>query len=199
MDGHELSAAPRRIHSPVSRCGAGFYPHQVLAIVLPHQDVDHLRAPGFHELADIVRFDGKLSVAAVDQNGEFDAIRAAEVDDGIHGRPDGPAGIKDIIDEDNLFAVGGEGDIRGSDNRVGADTGPVIPVQGNVDIAFGDVDSLDFTNLGLKTLGQEDPSSLNADEGESVGAVVGFQNLMRHPGKNAVDVRGVQYGFGGVT
>ncbi len=68
-------------------------------------DPDLLRGGGGQVLAHVVGPDGKLAVAAVDQHGEPDDARAAEVDEGVQGGADGAAGVQDVIDEDHDLVV----------------------------------------------------------------------------------------------
>src|SRR4030042_101408 len=54
---------------------------------------------GGEDLADVVGSDGQFAVAPVDENDELDALRAAAVDEGVHGRPDRPARHQEGVDE----------------------------------------------------------------------------------------------------
>ena len=54
-------------------------------------------------LPDVVGPDGELAVAAVDEDDELDGLRPAQVDEAVHGRPDGPAGHQDVVDEEDVL------------------------------------------------------------------------------------------------
>ena len=54
-------------------------------------------------LPDVVGPDGQLAVAAVDEDDELDRLRAAAVDEAVHGGPDGPAGHQDVVDEEDVL------------------------------------------------------------------------------------------------
>ena len=71
-------------------------------------------------LADVVGPDRQLAVAAVDQHGELDGPRPAEVVERVEGGPDGAAGEQDVVDEHDDLAVDAAGrDVGGSSARAG--------------------------------------------------------------------------------
>ena len=70
----------------------------------PRGGPDELLARGRHVLADVVGPDRQLAMAAIDEDGEADRLRPAEVDEGVHRGPDRPAGVQDVVDEDDRRA-----------------------------------------------------------------------------------------------
>ena len=81
----------------------------VLAVDLLEVDADELLARRRHVLADVVGADRQLAMAAVDEHGEADRLRPAEIDEGVHRGPDRPARVEDVVDEDDRRAIEVEG------------------------------------------------------------------------------------------
>ena len=69
--------------------------------MLAEHDGHDLPAARGQVLADVVGADGQLAMAAVDEDGQADDARAAEVHQGVHGGADGPAGEEHVVDEDH--------------------------------------------------------------------------------------------------
>ena len=89
--------------------------------------------------ADDVGLDRQLAVAAVDQDGQADARRPAEVADRVQRRADGPAGEQDVVDQDDLGAVDVERDLGPAQDRPAVALAEVVAVERDVDGADGDL------------------------------------------------------------
>src|SRR5919201_5034774 len=74
------------------------------AVDLVHLDelhLDALAAGGRKVLADVVGADRQLAVPAVDQHGQLDPVGPAVVEERLDRRPDRPARVEDVVDEDD--------------------------------------------------------------------------------------------------
>src|SRR5487761_195538 len=69
------------------------------------QDLDPLGVRGRHVLADVVRADRQLAMAAVDQDRQLDRAWASEVHQRIHGRTRSASVVDDVVDEYDHLAV----------------------------------------------------------------------------------------------
>ena len=114
-------------------------------------------AGGGDVLADIVGPDRQLAVAAVDEDGKLDALGAAEVDHGVEGGADRPAGEEDVVDEDDALAGDVEGDVAGRDLDAGAAGREVVAVEADVEDADGQSAFLDLLNRGGDAAGEGTP------------------------------------------
>ena len=103
--------------SPAGRAGraagiAAFDDDAVAAVDLGEQHADRLALAGREVLADVVGPDRQLAVAAVDQDGELDRARAAEVGQRVERGADGAAGEQDVVDQDDDLVVDRAGQRR---------------------------------------------------------------------------------------
>ena len=74
-------------------------------VVLLQHNLDDFGVTGLHFLADIISLDGQLAMASIDQHRKLDTSRPAKIDQLIHRRANGPAGVEYIVHEDDR-AVG---------------------------------------------------------------------------------------------
>src|SRR4030042_381763 len=79
--------------------------HFIAAVGVGQTHLDFFVTGAGDILADIVRADGHLAVAAVDKHRQLYGARAAEVDKGVHGSADAAAGVKNIIDEHHGLVI----------------------------------------------------------------------------------------------
>jgi len=77
--------------------------------------------------------DRQLAMAAVDQDDQADLRGPAEVADRVEGGSDGPAGVEDVVDEDDLRAVDGEGDLGPAEHGPAVAVAEVIAVERDVE------------------------------------------------------------------
>ena len=85
---------------------------------LDELDLDALAARGGQVLADVVGPDRQLAVAAVGDDGELDARRAAVVEERLDRGADRAAGVEDVVDEDAGAALEREVELRVADERL---------------------------------------------------------------------------------
>ena len=122
-------------------------------------------------LAHVVGTDGKLTVATVDHHGELHGLGAAQVNQGIERRANRAAGVEHVVDEHDVDAVDGEQHLGGIGHRVDV-TCVVIAIEADVKLANLELDALDGLDLRCKTLRDGDSAPLDADERDTVCALV---------------------------
>src|SRR5260370_7569076 len=104
------SAAPTKARLSTSTSAAwrlldGNYHRLVNAVLLGDEDLDALRVRGGDVLADVIRTDRQLAVAAVDEHGQLDGPRAPEIHERIHRGSCRPPMVDDVVHEDDHLAV----------------------------------------------------------------------------------------------
>ena len=151
----------------------------VLSILLAEEDAEVFGGTGGAEEPAVVWLDGEFAVAAVDEDGEFDAGGAADVEEAVDGGADGAAGVEDVVDEDDVAVGGGEGDVGAAGGVGDIEIARVVVVERDVERADGDVRAFGFEDAG-DAAGEGDPAAVDADEDE-VGARVIFEDLEGEP------------------
>src|SRR5208282_996081 len=165
-------------------------------IDLAETHFDDFRLASLHGAADKLGFNRHFAMAAVDEHAERNALRAAEIEETVHGGADGAAGVKDVVDEDEVHAIHAESNVGGLENSLGRDFREVVAIKRNIQRADGDIDAVD-TAHGLRyALCQRYAAATDADQGEMLGAATLLDNLMGQASQGAVDLRGGhQLGF----
>ncbi len=133
-------------------------------------------------------------MAAVDEDGELDAPRAAKIIKRIHGGADGTPTKKDIIDEDDGFS----GDVKRNDG--GLDIGSdalieVIAMHADVERTGGDRVLPNGGEDGAESLGDGNAAALNADESDLGAGYVALSDFVADAGEGALDGGSVKNGL----
>ena len=123
-------------------------------------------------------------MAAVDEHGEPDRLRPAEVDEGVHRRPDRPTGVEDVVDEDDRRSVEVERQVRALDDGLLGDEREVVAVERDVERADRDVDALVLGDRGGDPTGKRDAAALDPDEGQTGGARLLLDDLVARSGSS---------------
>ena len=150
----------------------------VLAVGLLEVDPDDLLAARRDVLADVVGPDRQLAMAAVDEDRQADRARTAEVDERVHRRADRPAGVQDVVDEDDRRVVEVERQVGALDDRLGGHEREVVPVERDVERPDRQADALVLLDRIAQPTGERHAAPLDADEGQSVGAAVLLDQLV---------------------
>ncbi len=138
-------------------------------------------------LSHVVRTNGELSVAAVDQHGEPYGARPAQVENGIERRANRASGIEDVIDKHNDAPVNVDGNGRGLEPP-GPPKGDIVPVEADVQSPRGKVGAFERGDRGGNPLGERRAARSYADQHEVVCPPVRFDYLVRHAHEGAPDV-----------
>src|SRR3954470_13792065 len=86
---------------------------------LDELDLDALVAGGGQVLADVIRADGELSVAAVGEHGQLHALGPAVAEERVDGRADRAAGVEDVVEEYYRYFLARVVEARRADERLG--------------------------------------------------------------------------------
>src|SRR5581483_6980382 len=166
--------------------------HPVLAIVLAQEDLDGLPPGGRQVLAHVVGADRQLAVAAVDQHGQLDHARAAQVDQRVQRGPDRPAGVEDVVDQDDRPVGDREGDVGPPQHRGLALAAQVVAVERDVEGPDRDRLALDRLEPRGDAAGQQDAAGPEPDQRQLPDAAGPLDDLVGDPGEGAVDPRVVE-------
>jgi hypothetical protein len=137
-------------------------------------------------------------VAAVGDDGELHAVRAAVVEQRLDRRPDRPAGVEDVVDEDARAALERKVEARRADERLRVQRrlapadGDVVAVKGDVDGAVGDLDTAELLDQAAQPLRERDAAGVDADQRDPVEVRVALDDLVRDPGEGPRKSLGVQ-------
>ena len=161
---------------------------RVLAVGLGQQHVHHLALGRRQVLAHVVGPDRQLAVTAVDQHGELDRPRPAEVAERVQGRAHGPAGVEHVVDEDHDLAVDARRGNRGVTERPGWTQPQVVAVHGDVERACRGGPPLGLGQLGSQAARERHSPGRDAEQNHVAGAVGALEDLVRDPGERAADL-----------
>src|SRR4051794_18512740 len=121
-------------------------------------------------------------MAAVDEDGELDARRAAVVEERLDRGADRPARVEDVVDEHDRPSLECEAELRVADDRLRAARG-LAAAHGDVVAVEGDVDGAELRRLAGALLDQarepvreRDAARLDPDERDPGADVVGSVN-----------------------
>src|SRR5438270_7084680 len=156
------------------------------AVLFGHQHLDALALGGGHVLAHVVRPDGELAVAAVDQDRKLDGPRAAEVHQGIHGRAGGAAVVDHVVDEHHHLAANLGHVARGTAR--GRPRVEVVSMHGHVEPAERHGCVLELRERRSQPLRQHVAFADDAHEHDVADTPVALDDLMRDPGQRPADL-----------
>ena len=147
-------------------------------------------ADGRQVLADVVGADRQLAVAAVDQDGQLDRARPAEVAERVERGADGAAGEQHVVDEDDDLAVdpaaagcrcarargrAAAAGRRGTSSRRASRPGTLAPSTAR--------------DPRREPGGERHAAGRDAEQDEVVGALVALEDLVRDAGEGPARCR----------
>ena len=138
-------------------------------------------------LADDVRLDRQLASAAVDQHGQRDARRPAEVGELVERGADRASGVEHVVDDHDVLAVDVDRDLRLPDDRTRSDRLQVVAIERDVERALWHVGLLAFDDRGYDLRRELNAAALNADDDEIVRAVVQLDDLVGHAPQRSIE------------
>src|SRR5215212_956890 len=142
--------------------------HPVLPIGLLHVDQNPLPASGRHILPHVIRPDRQLPVSPVDENGQPHRSRSPKFQQRVHRRPRRPTRVQNVVHEDHRLTANIEGHAAAPHLRILLLQ--VVAVERYVQRTYGDVDTLELTDVSGDPLCQRDSASEYPDECEAVEA-----------------------------
>src|ERR1700733_4692189 len=89
---------------------------------------DDLIGAGLNHASDVAGFDGQLAPAAIDQDQQLNTRWTSLVEQGIQRGADGPAGVKHVVDQDDVLAGDREVDFRRVMDRLFGYGGKVVAI-----------------------------------------------------------------------
>src|SRR6266540_4600824 len=174
-------AAPWNLERGIC-CSGGFLqdPNLVGAVGLLEHDLDHLALGRWHALADVVRLDGNLAVPPVDQHGETNGTRPAEVDQAVQCRADRAPCVEDVVAQDNRAAVQVEIDLGLAQQRLWSDEREIVAVERDVESADGKGLLHEIGQARGQPCRQRDSPRANTDQSQVRQVLVPLGDLVRH-------------------
>ena len=167
-------------------------PDLVGAVGLLEHHLDDLPVGRRDALADVVGLDRELAVPAVDQDGEADRPRAAEVDDAVERRPDRPPGVEHVVAQQDRAAVQVEVDLGLLQQGLRRDGREVVAVERDVQGADREVLLDQVREPGRQAGGQRDAPGPDADQGQLREVLLALGDLVRHAVDHAPNAIGVE-------
>src|SRR5262245_56444748 len=175
---------------------------------LDELDLDALLARGGQVLADVVRADRQLAVAAVGEHGQLDALGPAVAEERVDRRADRSARVEDVVDEHARHPLEREVERRRADERLrvpgrlAAPDVDVVAVEGDVELAERDLGPAQLVDAPAEPLGERHSACVDADERDPREVGVPLDDLVRDPRQRLPDRIGVEdrascRGFGG--
>jgi hypothetical protein len=148
--------------------------------------VNPLRKRSGNIFAYEIGFDGQFPVASVDQNGQLNAARTAEIVQGIHGRARRPPAEQHIIHQHYGSVVQVKRNNRRMNfgRRLVAD---IIAMHAHVHASKRYGMAPDVSQNVTQALRQMDAASLHTNDYDRLCLVILLGNFMGNPGQNAVD------------
>src|SRR5688572_12364630 len=129
--------------------------------------------------------DREFAAAAIHQDGEGDASRAAEVRQFIHGRANRASGVEHIVHDHDVPTIEAQRQARLPDDGPRANRLQVIAVQRDVERASGDAYSFAFIDEGGDTLGELNATALDADQDQVIRSRKKLDYLIGHASQRA--------------
>ena len=126
-------------------------------------------------------------MAAVDQYGQLDRLRAAGMEHRFDRCADCPPGVDDVIHQDHSLSGQVAGDFRPAGLRQGTQFCQVVTIKGDIDTADRNFFSLKPEHVVPQHGGQRDAAAVDAEQDQISGSVVLFDDLMGDPGHAAAD------------
>ena len=92
---------------------------------------------------------------AIAHHRQLDPAGTAQVEDRIHRRPDGAAGVEDVVDQDHTLAGEVDGD-QGAPEPGGGASAQIVAVETDVQLSDGDRDLLELFDRIADPFGEGD-------------------------------------------
>src|SRR3954447_2448041 len=168
---------------------------------LVHLDELHLDAlvtRGREVLAHVVGTDRQLTVTAVDEDGELDALGASVVEQSLDRGPDRATGVEHVVDEDDGLPLELEIECRRAHDglrvtrRVASAHLHVVPVEGDVDGPNRRSVAGALFDKASQALRKRHTAGLDPDERNAVEVRVRLDDLVRDAGKGTAQAFRVQ-------
>jgi hypothetical protein len=168
---------------------------------LDELDLDALVAGGGEVLAEVVRADRELAVAAVGEHRQLDALGPAVVEKRVDRGADRTAGVEDVVDEDARHSLEREVEAGRADERLrmarclSRPDVDVVAVEGDVELPECDLGARDLDDPPAEPLRERHAARVDADERHTPEVGVSLDDLVGDPGQGALDRLGIENDF----
>src|SRR5437660_6292476 len=131
-------------------------------------------------------------MAAVDEDGQLDHLRPAEVDQRVEGGANRAAREENVVDQHDGPALDGERDVGAADPRLVGLEAKIVTVERDVERSDRDLGAVDRGDAVGQPLGQGHSARPEPDEREGGGAAVALEDLVADPGEGPLERRLVE-------
>ena len=90
--------------------------------------------------------DGKLTVSAINQHQELYPCRPSVIEQGVESGPDGASRVEHVVHQHHILPCHGKLQVALLHQRLGADGGEIVAVQGDVQAADRNLGVLDLAD-----------------------------------------------------
>ena len=118
---------------------------------------------GGHILTGKISTNGQLSVATVNQNCQLNSLRTTHINNSIQSATNSAASVKNIIYQNNSFAIQIEVDFGAMANRVISQGGQIIAIQGNIQHAYRQLHLFNLINSCCQALSNGHTTGANTN------------------------------------
>ena len=143
----------------------------------------------------VVGADGQLAMAAIDEHGQLNRLRPAEVDERVERRPNRAPRVQHVVHQQDVAAVDRERDVGAAHERLRADGQPhqIVAVERDVECARRHLGAADVAQHGSQPPGKRHPARADAHQRDVVDAAVVLDDFMRHARETARHAIGVHH------
>src|SRR5260221_3377025 len=166
--------------------------HFVIPVRLGELDLDDLVRVGGDGLADDIGVDGKLAVAAVDEDGQLHRLGTAEIDECIEGGPHGAPRVEHIVDQHDDLVVDRLRQLRRLHQRLRRDGGEIVAVERDVENTEGDGMPLHLLDLFRHPLADWHAAAANPDDDDVFNSAIALDDFDGHPADGSIHSRGIE-------
>src|SRR5258708_24583781 len=128
-------------------------------------------------------------MATIDQDQQLHQARAAVRKKGVESCSRGPAGIKHVVDEHDLFTLYGKTNFRFLHHGLRAQGRKVVTIERNIERADGNLLLFDLLNHFAQPLGDGNSTTADSDQSQSVDTTVFFQDFMSQAYQRSLNLR----------
>ena len=176
--------------------GGGAQPldfHAVVAVHLGQPDEDPFVPSSWHVLADVVRADRQLAVAAIDEDRQSDGAGPTQADQRVKCSPNGPTRVQDVVDQNHgppvqvevELGVAHDG-LRAAWCLAAADV-DVVAVERDVELSEVQLEVGALRDQPAQAVRERDTAGVDPDERGGLELLVALDDLVRDPRECAAD------------
>ncbi len=147
---------------------------------------------GRQVLANVIRPDRQLAVAAIDDHRQADRRRPAVVGQGIEGSAHRPPGEQHVVDEHHRAAADLRHGVGALDDGGVGQRRQVVAVEGDVERADWQAHPFVLLDQARQSPRQRDAAAADAHQDEILRSAVALHDFVGNAGQRAAQVIGIQ-------